>query len=138
MIRSEPAGHQRGGGGSEQRALAEPLLQREPPEEAGGEGRVYREIGRSKPAPQGICIINSAGKVLAWSLMFDDDQSVIAFLDHCVKRYTDSPDAQHPVAAERYFRFPSQKMNDLEDTGQALRIPQGHAHVQDCCAKPRS
>ena len=31
------------------------------------EGRLYREIGRSKILPQGICVANSAGKVLAWT-----------------------------------------------------------------------
>ena len=31
------------------------------------EGRLYREIGRSKVLPQGICVINSACKVLAWT-----------------------------------------------------------------------
>ena len=46
------------------------------------EGRLYREIARSKLAPQGICVVNSAGKVLDWVLMFDDDQQVLAFLDH--------------------------------------------------------
>ena len=29
------------------------------------EGRLYQEIGRSKLAPQGLCVINSAGKMLA-------------------------------------------------------------------------
>ena len=51
------------------------------------EGRLYREIGRSRPAPQGICVVNSAGKVLDWALMFDDDKSVLAFLDHSARRF---------------------------------------------------
>ncbi len=42
----------------------------------GPEGLLYREIGRSKPAPQGICVANSDGKVLDWALMFDGDKSV--------------------------------------------------------------
>ena len=64
------------------------------------EGLLYREIERSKPAPQGICVVNSAGKVLNWTLMFDDDQSVLAFFDHAKQRFAKYPDAKKPVAAE--------------------------------------
>jgi hypothetical protein len=56
-------------------ALKAALLNRPP---ADGEGLLYREISRSRPAPQVICVVNSAGKVLAWTLMFDDDSSVLA------------------------------------------------------------
>ena len=62
----------------------------------GIEGDLYAEIGRSKPAPQGICTINSAGKVLAWSLSFDDDASILKFLKHVLMRYKRSPNAQRP------------------------------------------
>ena len=72
-------------------------------------GRLYREIGRSKILPQGICVINSACKVLAWAEMFDDDKSVLAFLDHCSQRFAQFPDAQKRFPAERYLKFPSQK-----------------------------
>ena len=94
--------------------------QRPPDDE---EGRLYREIGRSKTAPQGICVVNSAGKVLDWVLMFDDDKSVLAFLDHAYKRFAKFPDAKKPVAAERYMKFPSQKVPDVEDCGKALSHP---------------
>lgn len=60
------------------------------------EGRLYSEIGRSKVLPQGICVVNSACQVLAWAEMFDDDQSVVAFLDHCLKRSAQFPDATKP------------------------------------------
>ena len=73
------------------------------------EGRLYREIGRSKVLPQGICVINSASKVLAWATMFDDDKSVLAFLDHCSQRFAQFPGAQKPFPAERYPKFPSEK-----------------------------
>ena len=59
------------------------------------EGRLYREIGRSKVLPQGICVINAACKVLAWVAFFDDDKSVVAFLDHCQKRFAEFPDAKN-------------------------------------------
>ena len=51
------------------------------------EGRLYREIGRSRILPQGVCVVNSAGKVLDWVFMFDDDKSVLDFLDHAKKRF---------------------------------------------------
>ena len=45
-------------------ALKAALVNRPPDDQ---EGLLYREIGRSKPGPQGICVVNSAGKVLAWT-----------------------------------------------------------------------
>src|SRR5207244_12536487 len=81
-------------------ALKAALVNNPPNDE---EGQLYREIGRSKPAPQGICVVNSAGKVLDWALMFDDDPSVLSFFDHALKRFRDYPDAKRPVAAGRYM-----------------------------------
>ena len=97
---------------------------------------LYREIGRSKPAPQGICVVNSDGKVLDWVLMFDGDKSVLEFLDHCLKRYAEFPDAKQPVPAERYMRFPSRQLKDVKDTRQAIRIPDSHLKETRCPAKP--
>ncbi len=100
------------------------------------EGRLYREIGRSKIVPQGICVVNSAGKVLSWAVMFDDDKSVLAFLDHSAKRFAQFPDAKKPVAAERYGKFPSQKVADIEDNGKAPLIIERHPDGKSCPAKP--
>jgi hypothetical protein len=99
------------------------------------EGALYREIGRSRPAPQGICVVNSAGKVLDWALMFDDDQCVLEFLDHCLKRFAAYPDATKSFPAQRYMRFPSQKLADVEDD---LKIPvmvDGHGKAERCPAR---
>jgi hypothetical protein len=101
------------------------------------EGRLYREIGRSKILPQGICVINSAGKVLAWADMFDDDKSVLAFLDHCSQRFAQFPDAQKPFPAERYPKFPSQKAPDVQDNGKAPVIVERHPEGKSCPGKPR-
>lgn len=101
------------------------------------EGRLYREIGRSKPAPQGICVVNSAGRVLDWALMFDDDRSVVDFLDHALQRFATYPDASRPFAAERYMRFPSQKLDDMEDSGKVPPVPERHAEGKRCPAKAR-
>ncbi len=101
------------------------------------EGRLYREIGRSKILPQGICVVNSAGKVLDWVFMFDDDKSVLAFLDHARKRFAKFPDAKKPFPAERYMKFPSQKLADIEDNGKVVPIVERHAEGESCPAKPR-
>lgn len=96
------------------------------------EGQLYREIGRSKLAPQGICVVNSACKVLAWTMAFDDDKSVLAFLDHNAKRFTQFSDAKKPVTAERYGRFPSQKSADVADSGPAPVIIDRHREGKPC------
>jgi hypothetical protein len=101
------------------------------------EGRLYREIGRSKIFPQGICVVNSAGKVLDWVFMFDDNKGVLAFLDHAQKRFAKFPDAKKPFPAERYMKFPSQKLADIEDNGKVVPIVEGHPEGESCPAKPR-
>jgi len=101
------------------------------------EGRLYREIGRSKILPQGICVVNSAGKVLDWVFMFDDDKSVLAFLDGARKRFAKFPDAIKPFPAERYMRFPSQKLADIEDNGKVVPIVARHPEGESCPSKLR-
>jgi len=101
------------------------------------EGRLYREIERSKIVPQGICVVNSAGKVLDWVFMFDDDKSVLAFLDHARKRFARFPDAKKPFPAERYMKFPSQKLADIEDNSKVVPIVERHPEGESCPAKPR-
>ncbi len=100
------------------------------------EGRLYREIGRSKPAPQGICVANSSGKALDWALMFDDDKSMLAFLERGVKRFRDFPDAKKPVTTERYMRFPSMKLPNVNDTQDELPKSTSHARNEGCPANP--
>ncbi len=102
----------------------------DPPDD--DEGRLYREIGRSKPAPQGICVVNSSGKALAWSLMFDDDAAVGGFLEACLEKYRTGK----PPATERWMRYPSRKMEDVPGAGGDLRVPDGHAKGERCRATP--
>ena len=106
-------------------ALKAGMVNNPPP---GIEGKLYAEIGRSKPAPQGICTVNSDGKVLAWALSFDDDKSILDFLDHVRDRYRESPDATGPVAAERYMRFPGTRLDDIDDTRATLATTEA-AHI---------
>ena len=98
----------------------------------GEEGRLYHEIGRSKPAPQGICAVNSAGKVLAWALMFDDDRSISAFLDYVLARFKEFPDGAKPFAAKRFMRYPGLEMNEVADEGLPLPAPRVHPDGERC------
>lgn len=102
----------------------------------GIEGQLYAEIARSKPAPQGICVANSSGKVLTWALSFDTDAEVPRFLDYALERFQESPNATHPVVAERFMKFPSQKMGNVPDTTGALTIPKAHSPDERCPAEP--
>ena len=102
----------------------------------GVEGQLYAEIGRSKPAPQGICVVNSAGKVLAWALSFDDDNSIAEFLDYAAKRYRQFPDATKSVTTERFRSYPSLKLPDVADAGQAIVVPLQHDDDERCPAVP--
>lgn len=104
-------------------ALKADLVNHPPDDE---EGRLYREIGRSKPEPQGICVVNSAGKVLDWTLMFDDVPSMLAFFDHAKERFAAHPDARNPVSAEVFERFPSHRREDVADGGAVLPVLDRH------------
>ena len=114
-------------------ALKAALVNNPPP---GREGRFLREIGRSKPAPQGICVANSAGKVLAWALSFDDAASVPRFLDHVLQRHKETPGTEQPVTAQRFMRFPSQRLADVPDIHVALPKPEAHPADSFCPATP--
>ncbi len=102
-----------------------------------GEGRLYREISRSRILPQGVCVVNSAGKVLDWVFMFDDDKSVLAFLDHARERFAKFPDAKKPFPAERAMHFPSQKLADVKDNGKVVPVDDRHPEGESCPATPR-
>jgi len=102
----------------------------------GIEGELYAEISRTKPAPQGICTVNSDGKVLTWALSFDDDASILKFLDHVQSRYKQALDSQKPVIAERFMTFPGRKLSNVKDTGKRIKFPTQHAKHDRCPAKP--
>lgn len=87
------------------------------------EGRLYRELKRTQPAPQGICVVNAAGQVLNWVLGFDDHQSLLKFLDHTKARFAEYPDGSSRVAAQRHRNFPSHEMEKMADRGVRHKIP---------------
>jgi hypothetical protein len=88
------------------------------------------------PSP-GVSVVNSAGKVLDWVFMFDDDKSVLDFLDHAKKRFAEFPDATKPFPAERYKGFPSQKLANVDDDGKVMPMVERHREGESCPAKPR-
>jgi hypothetical protein len=101
------------------------------------EGRLYREIQRSMPAPQGIAVANADGRVLGWALSFDAPTRIEDFLDRQAKRYEQFPDAAHPVAVERYMKYPSDKMNEVPDAAAAAPTALAHPAGRACPATPR-
>lgn len=114
-------------------ALKAGLVNNPPP---GAEGDLYAEIARSRPAPQGICVANSAGKVLAWALSFDNDESLPQFLDYALKRFESAPNATEPVTAERFMKFPGHRLEDVSDNGRTIPVPTGHSTEERCPALP--
>ena len=106
-------------------------------ERSGVEGRLYRELKRTMPQPQGIGTLNSAGRVLSWALMFESQAQVIGFLDHVGERYRETPDRSKPVPAERFMRFPNHQLPSIEDPGTTFAIPHAHADGEKCPGEPR-
>ena len=96
------------------------------------EGKLLQSIYRSKAQPQGTCVLNSGGQVLAWTVMFDKNKSVLDFLDHGVKRFRDHPDAKEAIMTERYMKFPSAKLADMKDDAKPNPIADGHADGKHC------
>ncbi|NNE90599.1 MAG: hypothetical protein HKN23_03040 [Verrucomicrobiales bacterium] len=99
---------------------------------SGAEGRIYRHFRETQPAPQGIGVMNSAGKVLTWSLMFEDEDQLTAFFVHTESRFQKFPDNTDPVATERFMRFPAHKLPDVPDDGSHFEIPAAHADGETC------
>ncbi|MEQ1862024.1 MAG: hypothetical protein ABMA13_19060 [Chthoniobacteraceae bacterium] len=93
---------------------------------AGLENELLRAIGKSGPAPQGIAVLNADGQVLDWVLMFDDDASVLKFLDHARQRFAVHPDNSAPFMTERYQRFPGSKRDDV--AAHTVTVPKGGGH----------
>ena len=96
------------------------------------EGRLMNAIGRSGPAPQGLCVLNSAGQVLDWAMMFDDEPAVLDFLDHTLKRFAAHSDGQQDITTERFMRFPSQKMAGMTEPAKPKVPPAKHLAGLDC------
>ena len=96
---------------------------------------LYERLSRAKLAPQGIGVLDSAGQVLAWVQMFDDDQSVLDFLDRNWKRFQQKDGAAQPVVTERYMRFPSERAEDSQDGAKLPAVvAEKHSQGKSCPA----
>ena len=100
------------------------------------EGRLMQAIGRSGPAPQGLCVLNTDGQVLDWVMMFDNEQAVLDFLDHALKQFAEHPDGQRDLATERFMRFPSLKIETMTEPAKFEAPPAKHAAGHDCPQAP--
>jgi hypothetical protein len=67
--------------------------------------------------------------------MFEDDPSVLEFLDHTIDRYQRHPDASQPTPAERFMRFPSHKLDDVADNGEVPEMPESHPEGERCAGE---
>lgn len=92
----------------------------------GIEGELYREINRTKAAPQGICVMNSAGKVLDWVLSFDDLAAMRDFFEYVADRYKEFPETQKSLPTRRFRSYPTGKMEDIKDSGRTVDFPASH------------
>lgn len=89
---------------------------------AGVTGDLYRELKRTQPAPQGICIMNSAGKVLDWVLAFENQSDIPKYFDDAASRYKSHAFADS-VAARRFRTYPPARLPDVPDAGVRFDFP---------------
>jgi hypothetical protein len=94
---------------------------------------LYERVNRAKLAPQGIAILDARGQVLTWVQMFDDDQSVLDFLEHGVQRFQE-PAGKDPATTQRYMKFPSMRFQDQRDDAEIPPIVAAHADGKRCAA----
>ncbi len=90
------------------------------------EGRVLAAAGRSAPAPQGLAVLNGDGQVLAWSLTFENEAKVQAFLDETRRWFRAHPDGSAPFATRRFQRYPTVSVGDLPAAPAIRPLPQDH------------
>lgn len=90
---------------------------------SGVTGDLYRELRRTQPAPQGICVMNSAGKVLDWVLSFENEANVVEYFDNVVKRYAKHAFAETNVVARRFRSYPNAQLGDVTNSGARIDFP---------------
>lgn len=81
---------------------------------SGTVGRLFSDISSSKPAGQGLAVLNSDGQVLEWVLMFDEPKEIGKFLDHSLMRFKESPTGKFKVSTETHLRYPSRTMPSVQ------------------------
>lgn len=84
---------------------------------------LYRELRRTQPAPQGICVMNSAGKVLDWVLSFENDTNIADYFDNAAERYKTLALAEQNVTTRRFRNYPNARLADVPDSGVRFKFP---------------
>lgn len=102
----------------------------------GPESRILLAAGRSAPAPQGLAVLNGEGQVLAWTLMFDNDAKVHAFLDETLREFRAHPDGARPFAVRSFQRYPSQPRAERAAEPAVKPLPRDHG-AAGCPAERR-
>ncbi len=85
-------------------------------------------IGKTAPAPQGICVCDGSGRPVAWAESFESRAKVVAFLDHCRERIQSGA-----RETERFMKFPGAKMADVT-APDAPTPPDRHDAGKSCVA----
>jgi hypothetical protein len=96
---------------------------------------LFQRINRVKLAPQGICVLDTRGRVLTWVQMFDSNQGVLDFLDHSLKRFKESTPSAEAVVTQRYLRYSSEQAADFHDETKLPVIARGHPQGKTCPSK---
>ncbi|MEM7476288.1 MAG: hypothetical protein AAF483_14940 [Planctomycetota bacterium] len=112
-------------------ALKAALVDRPP---SGIEGQIYQRLRDSRPAPQGICSMDSQGRVIAWSLGFDQEDDIGNFLAHIQKKFDERRSAEDEFAlkAERFQVFPTQPLPAHPCDSTLFEIPSSHPDSEKC------
>jgi hypothetical protein len=113
-------------------ALRAPLVNEADRVRDGDERWLYQRINRAKLAPQGICVLDANGRVLVWTQMFDDDQSVLDFLSHGLDRFREKAGLPRREVTEQYMHFPGEKVKEFEDKAKIPPIAAGHPEGKRC------
>jgi len=119
-------------------ALRAPLVNGMVPGGHPDESRLYGWLRRAMLAPQGIGVLTDSGQVMQWVQMFDDPAAVIGFLDRAQSRFAELGSGPAAVAAERYMKYPGQRMADTQEEGKPEPIATAHPTGTRCPAEAHS
>jgi len=103
------------------------------PDEKTAEGRLLKLIRASRPAQQGICVLNGDGQVLEWVITFDNPESILPFLEHGLKQFHQQPDGKKAIATKRFMRFQGMRLEDFMERARVDPTPSRHTGKEMCC-----
>ncbi|MFT5498089.1 MAG: hypothetical protein ACI9TH_003497 [Kiritimatiellia bacterium] len=97
------------------------------------ERRLYAELKRTSPVPQGIAVLHYTGEVISWVLSFDDEAGIPAFFDSCYTICKEQPKGALAFT-KRYRSYPSVRLADVPARGPIHDLPAMHANTEKCPA----